>query len=136
MKCPCHSKKEYAQCCKPIHEGISVKQPEALMRARYSAYAKGLVDFIIETSADALREKIVKDEGLESWKAGVLAFSKTTDFRGLEIIEAKGDSVTFKAILYSKIEGQKGSDISFQEKSLFVKEPNWRYLSGEVRETS
>jgi len=132
MKCLCHSQKDYNACCKTIHEGEAAESPERLMRARYCAYAKGFVDFIIESSAQALRKKIEKSEGIESWKSGILAFSQTTEFYGLEIIEAKKDQVIFKAFLRSKAKDQKKIDMSFQEKSFFIKEPMWRYLSGEV----
>ena len=39
--CPCGSGKEYGECCEPIIKGTALAQsPEALMRSRYTAYAK------------------------------------------------------------------------------------------------
>ena len=46
--CPCCSGKNYDECCKPVIDGSrKAATPEELMRARYSAYAKCEVDFII-----------------------------------------------------------------------------------------
>jgi len=43
--CPCESGKEYDACCGPIINGSqAARTAEALMRSRYSAYAKGAVD--------------------------------------------------------------------------------------------
>ena len=41
MTCPCQSGRPYDQCCGPCHRGEPAPTPEALMRARYSAYALG-----------------------------------------------------------------------------------------------
>jgi SEC-C motif-containing protein len=38
--CPCGSGKSHADCCGPILAGEAAPTPEALMRSRYSAYAK------------------------------------------------------------------------------------------------
>ena len=45
--CPCQSGKEYDVCCGPIINGDrAAPTAEALMRSRYSAYAKGAVDHL------------------------------------------------------------------------------------------
>ena len=47
---------------------------------------------------------------------------------GLDILDAEGDFVTFKA----HIQDNKGRDLSFIEKSLFTrKEGKWYYTRGE-----
>ena len=45
--CPCGSGKKYGECCEPIIKG-TVKAPnaEACMRARYTSYVKGEIDYI------------------------------------------------------------------------------------------
>jgi SEC-C motif-containing protein len=46
-KCPCQSGKEYDACCGPIISGReTAATPEALMRSRYSAFAKGEVEHL------------------------------------------------------------------------------------------
>jgi SEC-C motif-containing protein len=49
-KCPCGSGKSYGECCRPVISGEK-KAPtaESLMRARYSAYVKHEIDFIIDS---------------------------------------------------------------------------------------
>jgi SEC-C motif-containing protein len=48
--CFCGSKKEFSQCCDPYIKGNAVAPTaEALMRARYSAFASGSVEFIKKT---------------------------------------------------------------------------------------
>jgi SEC-C motif domain protein len=44
-RCPCGNA-SYAQCCEPLHTGAVAQTPVALMRSRYSAYAKNLIDYL------------------------------------------------------------------------------------------
>lgn len=47
--CPCGSGQSYKACCRPFHDGTATPEtPELLMRARYSAYARGVPDFVCE----------------------------------------------------------------------------------------
>ncbi|BDA45677.1 probable UPF0225 protein Spro_2712 at N-terminal half [Coccomyxa sp. Obi] len=48
--CPCCSGKAYAECCQPYHDGEEAPTPEAVMRARFSAYVKKISDFIVATT--------------------------------------------------------------------------------------
>jgi len=100
------------------------------MRSRYSAYAKGLVDYIVKTThpnhPDAKRAEEVRKKEIEE-------FCRTTVFKGLKILEvqegeAKG-VVLFTAYLFMD-----GKDFSFTEKSTFEKVlGKWLYLKGELR---
>ncbi len=115
--CPCYSGKPYDQCCGPYHAGEPAPTPLALMRSRYSGYALKKIDYIIETTHPSLqiknREEIIK-------------FSDETSFDGLEILEAEGDYVTFRAHL-----SRRGKDVSFTERSHFAKvDGKWTYHSG------
>lgn len=50
--CACGLPRDYAQCCGRYHAGLLHLQaptPEALMRSRYSAYALGLRDYVLDT---------------------------------------------------------------------------------------
>ena len=51
--CPCGSGDVYADCCGRWHAGLALGEhaptPEALMRSRYSAYARGLPDYLLAT---------------------------------------------------------------------------------------
>ncbi|MDX1525272.1 MAG: YchJ family metal-binding protein [Pseudidiomarina maritima] len=48
-KCPCGGGK-YANCCGPFHTGTKLpRTAEQLMRSRYSAFARNLVEYIAAT---------------------------------------------------------------------------------------
>ncbi len=113
MLCPCHSGKSYTTCCEPFHKGELPSTPEQLMRSRYSAYALNNADYIIETAVEKPDKESIEE------------FSTHTNFEGLTILETTEDTVTFFAKL-----SQDGKDVSFTEKSLFIKENGrWFYQS-------
>lgn len=53
--CPCCSGWPYADCCAPWHAGGDAPTAEALMRSRYSAFARGDAAHLIRTSDAATR---------------------------------------------------------------------------------
>lgn len=122
--CPCHSQKPYVECCQRYHEGIPAESALLLMRSRYSAYALGLDDYIIQTTDHTFSSG---SQDLAHWKKEILKFSKSTEFEGLQIIDFQEEidtaTVTFRAILKKNYQ-----DISFTEKSFFIKMNNrWYY---------
>lgn len=121
--CPCHSGKKYKQCCQPYHKGILPANAMLLMRSRYSAYALGLVEYIISTTHPNNPDVSI---ALSDWQKAIRDFAQTTYLRGLKIIEfidGKEEAfVTFEATL---------SDGTMKEKSRFLKvEGRWLYESG------
>ena len=119
MRCPCHSGKLYETCCAPYHQGAPAPTPLALMRSRYSGYALKKIDYIIETTHPSLAIR-TKEE--------IAQFCNETSFDGLDILEAEGDDVIFRAHL-----SKGGKDASFTEKSHFKKvDGKWKYHSGVV----
>lgn len=125
--CPCHSGEKYKRCCGPFHGGAPAPGPEALMRSRYAAYALGLVDYVLDTTApDGPQAKPDR----ATWAAEVGEFARTTKFVGLEV-QGSGERddtgwVRFRAVLT-----RGGRDASFAEKSAFVKKDGrWLYVSG------
>ncbi|PRM90517.1 hypothetical protein CJ671_01570 [Aliarcobacter cryaerophilus] len=127
--CPCGSLKKYKKCCKIFHDDI--KKPSnalELMKSRFSAFAFCKSDYIIKTT-----HQQNSDFSLDTltWKTDIELFCKNTIFEKLEIldfIDAEFESfVTFKATLF-----QNKKDVSFIEKSRFLKENNiWLYVNGE-----
>lgn len=127
--CPCWSGQPYTSCCQPYHLGEKPATAEALMRSRYSAYAKGLPDYIRLTT-DVNNPRFSKD--WKKWKKDILLFSSQTHFQGLEILESMEKEneawVTFHAIL-----SQNERDCSFKEKSYFIKiDGMWLYRDGTI----
>ena len=51
--CPCGSACTYDACCAPLHQSQArATTAEQLMRSRYSAFAKGDVDYLMATHPD------------------------------------------------------------------------------------
>ena len=49
LACPCGSGDDYAACCGRLHAGAPAPTAEALMRARYSAFAVGNLGYLLGT---------------------------------------------------------------------------------------
>lgn len=133
--CPCGSLLKYKKCCKVFHDKIKLpKTALELMKSRFSAFAVQNADYIIFTTH---KDNPDFTSDIKSWKEDILNFSQNTNFEKLEIlefIEDKTDSlesyVTFKATLK-----QDNKDISFVEKSRFLKENGkWLYVDGQFIE--
>jgi SEC-C motif-containing protein len=80
--CPCGSGRALAACCGPYLEGrADAPTAEALMRARYSAYATGRIDFVEKSHAPESRADFDR-KASEKW-------AKESEWRGLEILALK-----------------------------------------------
>ena len=99
------------------------------MRSRFAAYAKGLVEYIADTT-DPAGPHFEADR--DTWLGSLTTFCRGTSFDGLDILDApepQGDEafVTFRAHLT-----QRGRDVSFVERSRFRRvDGRWLYTEGE-----
>ncbi|MGZ3705537.1 MAG: YchJ family protein [Bdellovibrionota bacterium] len=120
MNCPCGSGKTYGDCCEPFITGKALAPtPEALMRSRYSAYVKVVPTYLRETLAPEARHDF-KESDVREWAA-------QSEWLGLEIIKAEGNSVEFMA----KYKAQ-GKVLEHHEVSTFRKESGrWYFVDGE-----
>lgn len=125
--CPCHSGKEYSNCCKPYHEGKTNPQNASqLMRSRYSAYALQLADYIIKTTHP---KNISYQKDFKKWSESILHFCKITTFKDLKVEDFKETSETEAYVTFTAYLMQAGHDASFREKSRFEKVDGlWLYL--------
>ncbi len=122
--CPCDSQRPYAECCQPIHlDPRSAESPEQLMRSRYSAHVKQLVDFVVDTYHPSCNAESQRAE---------IAESVHGDWCGLEVVSTEpglNDDegyVTFKATFR-----QDGDEYCLEERSRFVREDGqWFYIDG------
>jgi SEC-C motif-containing protein len=122
MECPCCSGQAYAECCGLYHEGKLPPTALALMRSRYTAYALGKADYIVQTTHPK-SPYFEKDQG--NWKRAVLEFCRTTQFLKLEIIASGENWVHFVAHL------KQTEPFLLEEKSDFEKvDGKWLYLKG------
>ena len=119
MQCPCKSGLEYAACCEPvIKREKEPLTPLELMRSRYSAFVLGEVEYLIYSD---IRSN-------QSDKEELLAFSKGVEWVGLNVVQAKGDTVEFKAYYNTG-----GKTELLHEKSRFVQVNGvWKYAEGEL----
>lgn len=129
MHCPCHSGLIYQECCKRYHEGVLPETALIVMRTRFSAYAKKLAEYIMNTTHP---ENPAFMKNRAKWKKEIQRFSEETQFEGLEILDFVDGkfraTVTFVASLR-----QGDQDTSFTEKSFFEKvEGRWLYLGGII----
>ena len=127
-KCYCGKPAEFENCCAPYIRGL--KNPataEDLMRARYSAYVSGSIDFIESTHSLTKRDALDIEE-TRKW-------SRESEWLGLDIINTekggpddKEGTVEFKASF-----SQNGISHIHHELSTFKKvEGKWFFDSGEI----
>ncbi len=96
--CPCGSQSTYDACCAPLIAGtVKAETAEQLMRSRYSAYVKGAIPYLYDTTHPDHRQGYDHD-GTKEW-------AESTDWQGLEVISTKGGGldesigeVEFKAV--------------------------------------
>ncbi|MDP1835761.1 MAG: YchJ family metal-binding protein [Chlamydiales bacterium] len=127
--CPCGSGKLYDTCCRPFHEGLRPSTALELMRSRYSAYVKHLATYIIDTTHPSNPSAMAD---LFAWTGEILAFTKSTHFERLEILQfTDGDKVAY--VRFKAYMRQGGSDITFIEMSRFEKiSGRWLYRDGKI----
>jgi SEC-C motif-containing protein len=116
--CPC-GRANYAACCQPYHEGASPPDAERLMRARYSAYALGKMQFVFDTwhvDTRPARDEMLNDPAVK--------------WLGLEVrkhVPGNGES-TVEFVARSKSGGRAQR---LHEVSRFVREgDHWFYVDG------
>jgi SEC-C motif-containing protein len=127
--CPCGTDLPYSECCEPFHKGAVPETPEALMRSRYSAYAKGLIDYIIDTT-DPLGK--AWDSDMTAWVDRIRKFAAKTTFDGVKILSSSSDGNAGVVRFHAKIRAKSG-DLSFTETSQFVRrEGRWLYSEGLI----
>ncbi|MFZ7128541.1 MAG: YchJ family protein [Desulfobacterales bacterium] len=124
--CPCGSGAEYGECCEPVISGLSrASTPEALMRARYSAFVGSAVEFIHETTHPSQRDQYDRK--------AVAAWADNSDWLGLDIVRTEGGGpeddrgiVEFVA-RYT----EKGKQVDHHEIAEFIRtDGTWYFFDG------
>jgi SEC-C motif-containing protein len=126
MKCPCGSEKNYKNCCELYHSGAEIPPTaEALMRARYSAFAKNRMEFLKNTT-DPQNLDQIDEEANQEW-------AERAKFLKLEIISAeeKGTKGTVEFKAYYSVDDE---DYIHHEVSTFRKQAGqWFFKSGKIK---
>jgi SEC-C motif-containing protein len=123
--CPCGSGTPFANCCEPVIKGTRESESaEELMRARYSAFVTGAIDFIVASTHSRTRKEIDLDF-IREW-------SETSKWQGLEILEVKQVNENKAFVSFEARFNQGGEDQRHREKSTFEREDGqWRFVTGD-----
>lgn len=123
--CPCGSGNSFASCCEPVIKGERESATAAeLMRARYSAFATGAIDFIVSSTHSSTRGEVNV--------ADITEWSQTSTWHGLEIIDTKDVDENKSLVSFAAQFTQRGQDVNHRELSLFEREAGkWRFVTGD-----
>lgn len=124
--CHCGSKKSFSSCCEPYVTG-KAKAPtaEALMRARYTGYATGNIDFLENSMAPETREGFNR-ESCEKW-------SKESSWKGLRVVATQdgGPDDATGIVNFVAAYSQDGKDYEHHEIGSFRKDGGtWFFVDG------
>jgi SEC-C motif-containing protein len=120
MKCPCGSQLNESDCCDVYISGKKLPPtPEALMRSRYTAHVKVAVPYLKETLAPESRTDF-SDKDVREW-------AEKSEWLGLDIQSAKGDTVEFTAKYRAD-----GKTLEHHEIAQFKKiKDRWYFVDGD-----
>lgn len=119
--CPCRSRRPFDECCGPVLAGAATPPTaEALMRSRFTAYARGDVDHVLRTWHPRTRPAdLVLDDDL-AWVALQIVSATDGGPVGTVHFRASYRSPTGRGVL--------------EETSRFERvDGEWRYVDGDVR---
>lgn len=123
--CPCGSGETYARCCGMWHAGLDTGSfaptPEALMRARYSAYVLGEIGYLLATWHP-------------STAPGDLELSPIK-WIGLEVLHAQASRDAGVVEFVARHRSSRGAT-EMHEISRFVREGEcWYYVDGQIMQS-
>ena len=126
--CPCGSEKPLCECCGPLMDrALKAPTAEALMRARYAAYATGNIDFLFESSSPEVREEFDADAS-RRWSEG-------SEWLGMETVatEKGGPDDDEGVVEFIARYRVNGTVFEHHERSLFKKlDGEWKFVDGEL----
>ena len=130
--CPCGTGRPFTACCEPYLEGErAAPTAEALMRARYSAFATGRVDFLMET--------LLPDEEDPADPQSIREWSENSEWLGLEILstveggEEDDEGMVEFIAQYRPRDGSEDEVVEHRERSFFERmDGRWILAHGEV----
>lgn len=127
MNCPCDSGRPLAECCGPIIAGERpADTPEALMRARYTAYAQVAMDFLLTSIHPDHREDHDED--------GVRRWAEQSEWHSLEVLatEAGGPDDETGRVEFACEYSLGDERRRHHEDALFERhDGDWYFVSGE-----
>jgi SEC-C motif-containing protein len=126
--CPCYSARSYADCCEPVATAARpAATAEELMRARYSAYAKGTIEFIISSTHPDRRSEC-DEKAIRLWSAN-------SEWTGFEIVSTENGSAADSEGSVEFIARFTEDRIkkTLHETAMFKRiDGNWYYVDGSI----
>ena len=124
MTCDCGAPRRYEDCCGRFHSGplhLQAPDAETLMRSRYSAYVRDLIDYLRATWHPSTRPSTIEPN------------PPSLRWLGLNVKKHEvqaADHATVEFVARSKLGGRAHR---LQEKSRFVREDGrWYYVDGDL----
>lgn len=125
--CPCGSGSSLNGCCLSLIEGKkTAATAEELLRARYTAFTQGHIDYILDTHHSKTRNEVKREE-IEEW-------SKNSQWLGLKIVEKKAGEANDQQgiIVFCASYSADGETEEHWEQSFFEKENGqWKFLDAK-----
>ena len=119
--CYCGNSIPFQNCCEPYINGIAnAPTAEKLMRSRYSAFATGAADYLVNTTHISKRRFHNKKD--------ILAWSQANKWLKLEVLASTETTVTFKA--YYLDENLK-AQVHYEHSTFKLENDKWFYVDGE-----
>ena len=119
--CYCGNSLSFQDCCEPYIKGIkNATTAEVLMRSRYSAFAVGAADYLVNTTHISKRRYHNKRD--------ILAWSQANKWLKLEVLASTETTVTFKA--YYLDENLK-AQVHYEHSTFKLENDKWFYADGE-----
>lgn len=119
--CYCGNSVSFQDCCEPYIKGIAnAPTAEKLMRSRYSAFATGAADYLVNTTHISKRRLHNKKD--------ILAWSQANKWLKLEVLASTETTVTFKA--YYLDENLK-AQVHYEHSTFKLEDGKWFYVDGE-----
>lgn len=128
--CPCGSGINFENCCQPHLLGLEKPlTAEALMRARYSAFVAGEVQYIIDTNHPDTKNDL-DEEAIAAW-------SENSEWLGLEVVlTEKGSAQDTEGVVeFVAKYSLHGENQFHHERALFKKkDDDWYFYDVKKRE--
>ncbi|XVX21783.1 YchJ family protein [Actinomycetota bacterium] len=124
--CPCGSGEAYAACCGPFLDGTPAPTAEALMRSRYTAFARNDIAYLVRTWHPRTRPEGLREDTGNRWVA----------LRVIDTLDGGPDDETgeveFEADWLEGAPSGGGRRQRMHERSRFVRRGGrWVYLDGD-----
>jgi SEC-C motif-containing protein len=128
--CPCGSGVSYIKCCRVIHKdpkAFGLATPEQVVRARYSAYAKREIDFIIG-STHPLNKDFMTD--IQHWREKI----DTNCFDNFELTNCEILEETIESDNQAKVKFiARMTQVDIREKTAFMETSTFERAGKHIR---